>query len=157
MGGAGQQQPRCPGGTAPVVVQPVRPGNLRETPGAVPAVRRRKRGAVDMKGQGKNPSPCLTCTRVPNPRNCENKQCKLWQRWFLARWALIHTWPRAVMDREDFRPGGVTVGGNTYSHPDAVRRYLATDPCKGCLCPRDLCTTPCRVKETWLKAKEERL
>ena len=61
------------------------------------------------KVQGRNPSPCLTCTRVPNPRNCENKQCKLWQRWFLARWNLIHTWPRAVMDREDFRPGGVAV------------------------------------------------
>ena len=79
------------------------------------------------KVQGRNPSPCLTCTRVPNPRNCENKQCRLWQRWFLARWNLIHTWPRT------------------------------TDPCKGCLCPRDLCATPCRRKVTWLEAKEERL
>ena len=141
-----------------MVVQPVRPGDLRERPGAVPAVRRRERRAVDMKKvQGRNPSPCLTCTRVPNPRNCENKQCKLWQRWFLARWNLIHTWPRAVMDREDFRPGGVAVGGSLYAHPDAVRRYLATDPCKGCLCPRDLCATPCRRKVTWLEAKEERL
>ena len=109
------------------------------------------------KVQGRNPSPCLTCTRVPNPRNCENKQCRLWQRWFLARWNLIHTWPRAVMDREDFRPGGVAVGGSLYAHPDEVRRYLATDPCKGCLCPRDLCATPCRRKVTWLEAKEERL
>lgn len=31
-------------------------------------------------------SPCLTCTRVKDPRNCENKTCKLWQEWFMQRW-----------------------------------------------------------------------
>lgn len=110
-----------------------------------------------MKSQTKTPSPCLTCTRVPNPRDCENKQCRLWQRWFLARWALIHAWPRAVMEQENLGPTGVVIGGKTYSHPGEVRRYLAADPCNKCLCPRDLCAAPCRVKVTWERAKEERL
>lgn len=38
----------------------------------------------------KNVSPCLTCTRVPNPADCENKQCRLWGRWFLGRWREIY-------------------------------------------------------------------
>ena len=33
-----------------------------------------------------NQSPCLTCKRVKDPRNCENKSCKLWRDWFLDRW-----------------------------------------------------------------------
>ena len=110
-----------------------------------------------MNGRSKTPSPCLSCTRVANPLDCENKQCKLWQKWFLARWALIHAYPRKAMDKDDRKPSGVSVGGRTYAPPERMREYLATDPCKGCLCPRDLCTTPCRVKETWVKAKEERL
>ena len=36
------------------------------------------------------PSPCLTCTRVADPKDCENKQCKPWSQWFLSRWDLIH-------------------------------------------------------------------
>lgn len=35
-------------------------------------------------------NPCLTCTRVQDPINCENKQCKVWQKWFLSRWEQIH-------------------------------------------------------------------
>ena len=42
----------------------------------------------------------------------------------------------------------------TYAPPERVREYLATDPCTGCLCPRDLCSTPCRSKQTWEKEKE---
>ncbi len=106
-----------------------------------------------MNGSSKTQSPCITCTRVPDPRNCENKQCKRWQKWFLDRWALIHAYPRAAMDKEDLRAAGVSVGGKTYSHPDEVREYLAADPCTGCLCPRDLCGTPCRVKRAWEERK----
>ena len=32
-----------------------------------------------------NQSPCMTCRRVKCPGNCENKQCQVWQRWFLHR------------------------------------------------------------------------
>ncbi len=35
-------------------------------------------------------SPCLTCTRVKNPGDCENKNCRVWSDWFLSRWSQIH-------------------------------------------------------------------
>ena len=35
-------------------------------------------------------SPCMTCNRVKCPAECENKQCKTWQQWFLQRWSNIH-------------------------------------------------------------------
>ena len=44
------------------------------------------------------PSPCLTCQRVSNPNNCENKQCKPWSKWFLARWDLIHGYYQACQE-----------------------------------------------------------
>lgn len=31
-------------------------------------------------------SPCTGCSRVDNWEKCDNKNCKLWQRWFLDRW-----------------------------------------------------------------------
>lgn len=38
----------------------------------------------------KNQSPCATCTRVKDPSDCENKNCKVWKEWFLRRWKEIH-------------------------------------------------------------------
>lgn len=35
-------------------------------------------------------SPCQTCTRVKNPHNCENKNCREWSDWFLKKWEHIH-------------------------------------------------------------------
>ncbi|MBO5050547.1 MAG: hypothetical protein J6C41_09030 [Oscillospiraceae bacterium] len=35
-------------------------------------------------------NPCKNCTRVQNPADCENKQCRVWQQWFLGRWEDIH-------------------------------------------------------------------
>ncbi len=37
-------------------------------------------------------SPCENCTRVQNPKGCENKNCKDWKAWFLRRWAQIHAY-----------------------------------------------------------------
>lgn len=39
-------------------------------------------------------SPCLTCTKVKDPPNCENKLCKDWKAWFLRRWAEIYGYSR---------------------------------------------------------------
>lgn len=75
-----------------------------------------------MNGRSKSPSPCITCTRVANPLDCENKQCKLWQKWFLARWALIHAYPRKAMDKDDRKPAGVSVGGVYQERTRAVVR-----------------------------------
>ena len=30
--------------------------------------------------------PCLTCTRVKDPNNCEKKKCVEWQEWFVKKW-----------------------------------------------------------------------
>lgn len=31
-------------------------------------------------------SPCLTCTRVSAPDDCESKSCQMWREWFIQRW-----------------------------------------------------------------------
>ena len=72
-------------------------------------------------------SPCLTCKRVSNPDKCENKLCQPWRRWFLTRWAEIHT----------------------YAHHEIVSRNLSKDPCDGCVCFGDACTVPCQTKRIW--------
>lgn len=103
----------------------------------------------------KNPSPCLRCTRVADPRNCENKNCQLWRKWFLHRWAQIHNYPRQKMEQVKLEPVGVVLGGKHYAAPHQVQQYLSKDPCQDCLCPKDLCSTPCGVRRAWENAKRE--
>lgn len=98
-------------------------------------------------------SPCLYCTRVKDPVNCENKNCKVWQKWFLSRWELIRGYPRQAMDQIPLKPVGIPLGGHTYCHPSQRRAYIQNDPCKTCKCPRDLCTVPCRLRRAWDEAK----
>ena len=69
-------------------------------------------------------SPCRDCCLVAEPARCENKNCRLWQRWFIDSWnALRRPWEAA----ED----------------------VGADPCLSCLCPRDLCRTPCGPRRAW--------
>lgn len=100
------------------------------------------------------PSPCLSCTRVKDPRDCENKNCQLWQRWFIARWEAMRKLVRDEME-EAPAPVGVHISGQTYAAPHQVQRYLQTDPCAECLCPRGLCSLPCRLKRNWLEARKD--
>ena len=123
--------------------QPVRPVQCRE-----------ERVKMDRSSQS-YASPCIRCTRVRDPKACENKQCKDWQRWFLDRWALIHNYPREQMETAELQHVGVPLGGRHYAAPHQVRKYLAEDPCDACPCPRDLCNVPCRVRRAWEKAREE--
>lgn len=101
----------------------------------------------------KQPSPCLCCQRVADPRNCDNKNCVQWRQWFLARWELIRRYPRQHMEDAVLKPVGVPVGGRHYAAPHQVKTYLQTDPCQACICPRDLCSTPCRVRRAWEETK----
>lgn len=101
-----------------------------------------------------DPSPCLSCNRVRNPENCENKRCNYWQAWFLRRWALIHSYPRRMHERPCGDRPGVSVGGNRYMPPHQVREYLVSDPCGSCRSTRDLCGQPCRVRRTWTEERE---
>ena len=102
-----------------------------------------------------NASPCLGWTRVPDPGQCENKNCMLWQRWFVEKWNRLRREPRLQMEtREKVREGEV-IGGQQYALPHRVRAYLHEDPCGKCLCPKDLCKPPCRVKRDWIQARED--
>lgn len=100
-------------------------------------------------------SPCMSCTRVRNPRQCENKECKVWQDWFIGNWNQLRRQPRLAMEQVKTRPMGVNIGGTYYAQPHRVRRYLDEDPCKGCLCPRDLCVVPCKRKRQWNQVRED--
>jgi len=99
-----------------------------------------------------NLSPCMRCTRVANPEDCENKTCKAWRSWFISRWDAMRRGVRRDMEAVQPQPAGVQVGANCYAAPHQVMGYLKSDPCESCLCPRDLCVTACPVKKNWLNA-----
>ena len=100
-------------------------------------------------------SPCLRCTRVKDPRSCENKNCQVWQRWFINRWDLLRGQPLQAKEQEVLMPVGISVGGTRYAHPNHTRKYLQNDPCKACRCPKDLCTTPCPSRRAWEESRKD--
>lgn len=100
-------------------------------------------------------SPCRTCTRVADPDKCENKNCQVWQRWFINSWDGMRAYPRVVRDFMSPQPVGVPLGGRHYAAPHEVMWYMGIDPCSECLCNQDLCKTPCRVRLAWEKFGEE--
>ena len=104
-----------------------------------------------------NVSPCLRCSRVADPAACEDKNCVAWRKWFVGKWDEMRIAPRLAAEHRPKEPEGVVIGGVRYALPHRVRSYLEKDPCRECLCPRDLCVLPCRMKRDWLKAREDTL
>lgn len=102
-----------------------------------------------------DPSPCKVCSRVKDPENCENKNCKVWRDWFCERWELIHRFPRVMMENMELKPAGVKVGGRVYPAPHQVEEYQKSNPCDKCLCPKDLCKSPCKLRRQWLKGERQ--
>ena len=100
-------------------------------------------------------SPCITCTRVKDPRNCENKNCQIWQRWFIHRWDNMRQEVLSSTATADPQPVGVTISGRHYAAPHQVESYLQTDPCLQCQCVKDLCRVPCRLKQNWVLHRKE--
>jgi len=96
-------------------------------------------------------SPCLTCTRVRDPQNCENKTCRDWQAWFIDRWESMRDAVRKDMSRAELHEVGVPLGGERYASPHRVRTYLQNDPCASCPCGH--CDIPCPVRKTWEEKK----
>ena len=92
--------------------------------------------------------PCLICGRCADPENCTDKSCRDWQRWFLQQWERTRASFRQAKDLPN-PPAGVQLGGRCYAAPHEVRNYLRKDPCGACLCPKDLCQTPCRKRLVW--------
>lgn len=80
-------------------------------------------------------SPCASCTRVKDPHNCENKNCQVWQRWYIARWEQLRC----------------QLGGAADSTPSKKGQ----DPCETCLYPKPLCAAICNLKKDWLAARKE--
>lgn len=100
-------------------------------------------------------SPCLECTRVRDPQNCENKLCKEWQAWFIDRWEAMREHVRAEMETNNTKEVGVPLGGQLYASPHRVRKYLQTDPCSSCLYPKNACHSPCPTKAAWVNMRNE--
>lgn len=100
-------------------------------------------------------SPCLKCTRVKNPRDCEEKNCKAWRSWFIETWNAQRMQFRLAREHLALEKEGENIGGIRYALPHRVHSYLENDPCKGCMSPRDLCRVPCKVKRNWVRAREE--
>lgn len=99
-------------------------------------------------------SPCLTCVRVRDPENCENKKCKDWQAWFIDRWESMRAAAKAGSSGKHVQGTPIVVGGVKYYHPDKVREYLTIDPCFQCPWRDGLCPNPCDTREEWLASKE---
>ena len=100
-------------------------------------------------------SPCLTCTRVKDPKNCENKTCKDWQAWFIDRWESMRENLRAQMEEAKLEEQGVPLGGHRYAPPHQLRHYLETDPCQDCNYPKDQCSSPCPLRKIWEQHRKE--
>ena len=43
-----------------------------------------------------NEKPCLNCTRVEDPSNCEIKTCGKWRYWWLAEWEKIRNYGKQM-------------------------------------------------------------
>lgn len=99
--------------------------------------------------------PCNRCTKVPNPWDCNDKNCIRWRNWFVEKWDAMRVIPRLNMEKRPRQAEGLVIGGRYYALPHRVENYLNTDPCKSCLCPRDLCVIPCRLRRDWLLAREQ--
>lgn len=99
-------------------------------------------------------SPCLHCTRVKDPKNCENKACKEWQAWFINRWESMRSFVRAEMEHTEAKDVGLPLGGHHYPHPHLIQEYLDNHPCDRCPCQKG-CSTPCPVKIAWTKKVTE--
>ena len=59
------------------------------------------------------------------------------------------------MEALELKPLGMNIGGNYYMSAHQRMAYLRKDPCSDCLCPKDLCQTPCQLRRTWDAAREE--
>ena len=103
-------------------------------------------------------SPCFTCTRVKDPENCENKNCKDWQAWFLDRWETMRQYVRHEIQNAPVTETGIPLGGHFYVHPHRAQAYLQEEPCVRCCCPVELCQKTCHARSLWhAKQSEVRL
>ncbi len=93
------------------------------------------------------PSPCLTC----DSQHCNSGglKCNDWVKYFLTHWKQIQ-----LKVLKLYHPDPKPESKFFFAHPDEVRRYLTTHPCKGCLV-ENICDTPCPKYLRWWDARME--
>ena len=99
-------------------------------------------------------SPCDSCWRQPV---CDNG-CDLWERAYLRRQSKINAYAKAVWrgtvppqsKNKEFCQRDVFA----YSHPDLVRRYEKSHPCRDCSLEKG-CATPCGRYLHWYDLRME--
>lgn len=99
--------------------------------------------------------PCTYCSKVPDPRNCDNKKCVPWRKWFVNRWDQTRKLFCRSMANAPVEQVGVPLGGERYAHPHRVRAYRQNGPCPSCSLPKDLCAAPCPAYRMWKEETEE--
>lgn len=100
-------------------------------------------------------SPCLTCTSVRDPGNCENKNCIRWRKWFVSKWEALRSDPRLRMECSTPQLDSVRIGGVPYVLPHRAQEYLQRNPCGECPCPKTMCGAPCPARRAWNNARNE--
>lgn len=103
--------------------------------------------------EARRQSPCLVCRRVKDPQDCENKLCKEWQAWFIARWDAMRTNVLKSFN-EPQQQADIQVGGTGYVHPDRVKAYLSCNPCQTCVFKAH-CEAPCGIRKAWDERREK--
>ena len=102
----------------------------------------------------KTKSPCESCQRVRDPRNCENKLCNEWRSWWIGRWEHMRETERLRAKGKGIQGNPISVGGTKYHHPDRTRDFLLVDPCLQCPWRDGLCSSPCYAKKLWTETRE---
>lgn len=96
---------------------------------------------------GQDGSPCESCWRQ---QDCQ-EGCQLWREAYLSRQKRINAYGKAAWRGEKSRENADVF---TYSHPDHVRRYAKTHPCRGCAFEIS-CVTPCGRYLHWYDLRME--
>ena len=107
-----------------------------------------------MEHVGQKQSPCLSCQRVRDPANCENKLCNEWRSWWIGRWECMRMTVKAIANGRGIQGNPISVGGTKYHHPDRTRDFLLVDPCLQCPWRDGLCQSTCDTKQIWIETKE---
>lgn len=94
------------------------------------------------------PNPCYACEKADSSR-CSGVSCGRWRMRYLCRQKQINAYARKIAGRVK-----VNTKAWVYMHPDEYKRYLATDPCEGCIA-QQICDTPCEKRTAWWDANLE--
>ena len=102
--------------------------------------------------ESKYPNPCLSCDKeyCKNGKGQNYKACAEWLTWFRWWWKRF----RSVLATAPQKRSPLSKDKFYYSHPDQVRRYAGTHPCKGCRLEND-CDTPCGRYLHWYDLRVE--